>query len=35
MILLTLLRSIRSIWVEARQMQVDTIRRYPHLRGWN
>ena len=35
MIFLTFLRIARSIWVEARQMQADTMRRYPHLREWD
>jgi hypothetical protein len=32
MILLTALRFIRSVWVEARAMQRDALKRFPHLR---
>ena len=32
MILLTILHFIRSVWTDARQMQADAMRRYPHLR---
>jgi hypothetical protein len=34
MILLTLLRFVKSVWTDARQMQADALRRYPHLRKW-
>ncbi len=33
MILLTALRFVRTIWVEAREMQREAYRRFPHLRG--
>jgi hypothetical protein len=32
MILLTLLRMATRIWIEAREMQREAMRRYPHLR---
>jgi hypothetical protein len=32
MIVLTLLRMATSVWTEARSMQAETMRRYPHLR---
>jgi uncharacterized protein YjiS (DUF1127 family) len=32
MIVLTLLRMATSVWTEARAMQAETMRRYPHLR---
>lgn len=32
MILLTAFRFIRSVWVEARAMQRDALKRFPHLR---
>ncbi len=32
MILLSFFRLIRTVWVETRHMQADTMRRYPHLR---
>jgi len=35
MILLTLLRFVGAVWTDARQMQADTMRRYPHLRNWD
>jgi hypothetical protein len=35
MILLTLFRFARAVWTEARQMQADAVRRYPHLRQWD
>jgi hypothetical protein len=35
MILLTLFRFARAVWTEARQMQADAMRRYPHLKDWN
>jgi hypothetical protein len=31
MILLTALRLIRSIWIEAHEMERDALRRFPHL----
>jgi hypothetical protein len=34
MILLTLLRFVRSVWTDARRMQADALRRYPQLRKW-
>ena len=34
MILLTLFRFVRAVWIEARQMQADAMRRYPYLRDW-
>ena len=34
MILLSFLRLAHSVWTEARQMQADTKRRYPHLTDW-
>jgi hypothetical protein len=33
MILLTFLRMAARIWIEARAMQCEAMRRYPHLRG--
>jgi hypothetical protein len=33
MILLTALRVVYSAWVEAREMQREALKRYPHLRG--
>ena len=33
MILLTFLRMAACIWIEAREMQREATRRYPHLRG--
>ena len=33
MILLTFLRMAACIWIEAREMQREAMRRYPHLRG--
>ena len=32
MIVLTLLRMAASVWTEARAMQAEMMRRYPHLR---
>jgi hypothetical protein len=32
MIVLTLLRMATSVWTEARAMQAETMRRYPHLK---
>ena len=32
MIILTAFRFIRSVWVEARAMQRDALKRFPHLR---
>jgi len=32
MVLLTALRLICSIWVEAREMEREALRRFPHLR---
>ena len=32
MIVLTLLRMATSVWTEARAMQAEMMRRYPHLR---
>jgi len=32
MILLTALRFVRSIWVEARALQRESLKRFPHLR---
>ena len=32
MIVLTLLRMATSVWIEAREMQAEAMRRYPHLR---
>ncbi len=34
MIFLSFFRFVRTVWVEARHMQADTMRRYPHLRDW-
>jgi hypothetical protein len=34
MILLSFLRFVRSVWTEARRMQADAARRYPHLSDW-
>jgi hypothetical protein len=33
MILITFLRFARTVWVEARQLQRETLKRYPHLRS--
>jgi hypothetical protein len=33
MIIITAIRFIRTIWTEARQLEVETLRQYPHLRG--
>jgi hypothetical protein len=33
--ILTFLRFVRSVWIEARQMQAAEIRRNPHLRDWD
>ena len=33
MILLTALRFVRTIWVEAREMQREAEKRFPHLRS--
>ncbi len=33
MIIITALRLIHSVWTEARALQRETLRRYPHLRG--
>jgi hypothetical protein len=32
MILLTALRFMRAVWVDAREMQREALKRYPHLR---
>ena len=32
MIILTAFRFIRSVWVEARALQRETLKRFPHLR---
>jgi hypothetical protein len=32
MILLTALRLIHSVWTEARALQRETLKRFPHLR---
>lgn len=34
MILLTLFRFAQAVWTDARRMQADALRRYPHLRKW-
>jgi hypothetical protein len=33
MILLTAIRFVHTIWIEAREMQRGAYRRFPHLRG--
>ncbi len=33
MILLTALRFIRSVWTEAREMEREALKRFPHLRS--
>ncbi len=33
MILLTALRIIYSAWIDARAMEREALKRYPHLRG--
>jgi hypothetical protein len=33
MIIINALRFIRTIWTEARQLEVETLRQYSHLRG--
>ncbi len=33
MILLTALRFIRSVWTEAREMEREARKRFPHLRS--
>ncbi len=32
MILITIMRFVHSVWVEARALQRKTLMRYPHLR---
>ncbi len=33
MIIISALRFIRTIWTEARQLEVESLRRYPYLLG--
>ena len=33
MILLSALRFIHTVWVEAREMQREALKRFPHLRS--
>jgi hypothetical protein len=33
MIILTFIRLLHSTWVEARTLQRETLKRYPHLRA--
>ncbi len=32
MILITAMRFLHQVWVEARALQRETLKRYPHLR---
>jgi hypothetical protein len=32
MILITIIRFVHAVWVEARALQRETFKRYPHLR---
>jgi hypothetical protein len=32
MIVFTLIRFVRSVWVEARALQREALKRHPHLR---